>query len=120
MKTHELLETYQIAGEIIKEHYKKVMTGGSELPQEIVEYLTDDVVTKGVSTMLDTNPRALLDLLDVNGIHATLVITYTADGKPVFAADINGAVSEAKFDNRHNAELYLLENAVQMLNNKIS
>ncbi len=119
MKTLELLETYPIAGEIIKKHYKKVMTGGSELPQEIVEYLTDDVLTKGVSTMLDTNPRALLDLLDEHGIHATLVIGYS-DGEPMFSIDINGVVSKAVFDKRHDAEVYLLENAVQMLNNKIS
>jgi len=119
MKTLELLETYPIAGEIIKEHYKKVMTGGNELPQEIVEYLTDEVVTKGVSVMLDTNPRALLDLLDEHGIHATLIINYS-DGEPIFAVDINAVVSEARFDNRHDAEVYLLENAVEMLNNKIS
>jgi hypothetical protein len=121
MKTLELLETYPIAGEIIKEHYKKVMTGGNELPQEIVEYLTEDVVTRGVSTMLDTNPRALLDLLDEHGIYATVVISYNVtNNNPVFGVDIDGAESETRFDTRHDAEVYLLENAMQMLNNKIS
>jgi hypothetical protein len=119
MKTLELLETYPIAGKIIIDHYKEVMRGGANLTPELEEFLTDDVVTKGVSITLDTNPRAILDLLDKHGIHATLVITYS-DGEPIFAVDINAVVSKTKFDTRHDAEVYLLENAVEMLNNKIS
>jgi hypothetical protein len=119
MKTRELLSTYPIAGKIIMDHYKEVMTGGADLAPEFKEFLTEDIVTKSVAVMLDKNPRALLDLLDEHGIHATLVITYV-NHKPMFTVDINGAVSEAFFDNRHAAELYLLENAVEILNNKIS
>ena len=119
MKTLELLETYPTAGKIIIDHYKEVMRGGANLTPELEEFLTDEVVVKGVSVMLDTNPRALLDLLDKNGVYATVVISYT-DGKPVFAVDIDGVVSETKFDTRHDAEVYLLENAVEILNNKIS
>lgn len=118
MKTHELLETYPVAGKIIIDHYKEVMRGGANLTPELEEFLTDEVVVKGVSNMLDKNPRALLDLLDEHGIHATLVITYS-DGEPMFAVDINAVVSETVFDKRYNAEAYLLENAVEMLNNKI-
>lgn len=119
MKAHELLETYPIAGKIITDHYKKVMVGGVEnLSPEMEEFLTDEMITDGVTRMLDVNPRALLDLLDEHGIHATLVINYS-DGEPIFAVDINGSVSEAKFDKRYDAEVYLLENAVEILNNKI-
>ena len=97
------------------------MTGGSELPQDIVEYLTDEVVTKGVSVMLDKNPRALLDLLDEHGIYATVVISYNVtDSNPVFGVDIDGVESETRFDIRYDAEVYLLENVVQILNNKVS
>lgn len=118
MKARELLATYPIAGKIIIDNYKEKMKGGAELTPEMEEYLTDDVVTQGVSIMLDLNPRVLLDLLDEHGIHATLVINYN-DGEPVFSVDINGSVGEDKFDKRYDAELYLLENAVEMLNNKI-
>ena len=119
MKTRELLSTYPTAGKIIMEHYKEVMIGGADLAPEFKEFLTDKVVTKGASGMLDKNPRALLDLLDDHGIHCTLVITYV-NHKPIFTVDINGSVSETFFDNRHAAEVYLLENAVEILNNKIS
>jgi hypothetical protein len=119
MKTRELLETYPIAGKIIMDHYKKVMKGGANLTPELEEFLTDDVVTKGAAAMLDKNPRAILDLLDEHGIHGTLVIGYS-DGEPMFSVDINGVVSKAVFDKRHDAEVYLLENALEMLNNKIS
>ena len=44
----------------------------------------------------------------------------TSSIKNGIISDINGSVSEAFFDNRHAAELYLLENAVEILNNKIS
>jgi hypothetical protein len=119
MKTHELIEVYPIAGKIITDHYKKVMVSGANLSPELEEFLTDEIVTKGAIGMLDKNPRALLDLLDDHGIYTTLVITYV-NHKPIFTVDINGAVSETFFDNRHAAELYLLENAVEILNNKIS
>lgn len=119
MKTYKLLETYPIAGEIIKEHYKKKMINGGDISAELEEFLTDDIITRGVNVMLDTNPRAILDLLDDHGIYATVVIIYI-NNNPVFTVDIDGAVSEAKFDNRHAAELHLLDNAIQMLNNKIS
>jgi hypothetical protein len=119
MRTRELLVTYPVAGKIIMDHYRGVMAGGANLARELEEFLTDDVVTRGVAIMLEKNPRAILDLLDEHGIHATLVIGYS-DGEPIFAVDINAVVSEAKFDNRHDAEVYLLENAVEMLNNKIS
>ena len=119
MKTHELIEVYPIAGKIITDHYKKVMVSGANLSPELEEFLTDEIVTKGAIGMLDKNPRTLLDLLDDHGIYATLVITYV-NHNPIFSVDINGSVSETFFDNRHDAELYLLENAVEMLNNKIS
>lgn len=119
MKTHELIEVYPIAGKIIIDHYKGVMKGGANLSPEMEEFLTDEIVTNAASGTLDRNPRALLDLLDEHGIYATLVITYV-NHKPIFTVDINGSVSEAFFDNRHAAELYLLENAVEILNNKIS
>ena len=118
MKAHELLETHPIAGGIIIENYREKMRGGAELPPELEEFLTDDLITRAVSVMIETNPRALLDLLDEHGIHATLVINYS-DGEPIFAVDINAVVSEAKFNNRKDAELYLVENAIEMLNNKI-
>jgi hypothetical protein len=119
MKMRELLVTYPIAGKIIMDHYKGVMAGGANLARELEEFLTDDVITRGVATMLEKNPRAILDLLDEHGIHATLVIGYS-DGEPMFSVDINGAVSKAVFDKRHDAEVYLLENAMEMLNNQIS
>lgn len=119
MKAHELLENYPIAGRIIIEYYKEAMRGGANLSPELEEFLTDELVTKSVSITIETNPRTLLDLLDKNGIYGTLVITYE-DGKPIFAVDIDGAISEVKFDNRHDAERHLVENAIQMLNNKIS
>ena len=119
MKTRELLSMYPIAGNIIMDHYKETMRGGANLARELEEFLTDEVVTKSVSVMLDRNPRALLDLLDKHEIYATVVIEYS-NGIPSFKVDIDGAVSEAKFDNRHDAELHLLDNAIQMLNNKIS
>jgi len=119
MKTRELLSTYPTAGKIIMEHYKEVMIGGADLAPEFKEFLTEDIVTKAVSVMLDKNPIALLDLLDEHGIHATLVINYT-DGEPMFTVDINAVVSETIFDKRKDAEFYLLENAVEILNNKIS
>jgi sulfur carrier protein ThiS len=119
MKAHELFEVYPIAGKIIIDHYKEVMKGGGNLSPEMEEFLTDEVVKNGTCVMLDKNPRALLDLLDDHGIHATLVITYV-NHKPVFTVDINGAVSETIFDNRYDAEVYLLENSVEILNNKIS
>lgn len=118
MKARELLSTYPIAGKVIIDYYKEKMRGSGDLTRELEEFLTDEIVTNAASRMLDLNPRVLLDLLDEHGIHATLVITYS-DGEPVFAVDINAVVSEAKFDKRRNAELYLLENAVEMLNNKI-
>ena len=119
MKTHELFEIYPIAGKIIIDHYKEILKGGGNLSPELEEFLTDEVVTNAATGTLDRNPRALLDLLDEHGIHATLVITYV-NHNPMFTVDINGSVSETFFDNRHDAELYLLENAVEILNNKIS
>ena len=118
MKTHELLSTYPIAGKIIIDHYKETLRGGANLSPELEEFLTDEVVISAASGTLDKNPRAILDLLDNHGIHATLVITYV-NHNPIFTVDINGAVSETFFDKRYDAEVYLLENAVEMLNNKI-
>jgi len=92
MKTHELFETYPIAGKIIIDHYKETLKGGGNLSPELEEFLTDEVVTNAATGTLDRNPRALLDLLDEHGIHATLVITYS-DGEPMFAVDINAARS---------------------------
>ena len=118
MKARELLSTYPIAGKIIIDYYKEKMRGSGDLTPELEEFLTDEIVTNTASRMLDVNPRVLLDLLDEHGIHATLVITYV-NHNPIFTVDINGSVSETFFDKRYDAEVYLLENTVEILNNKI-
>lgn len=118
MKTRELLEIYPIAAQIVKEHYKKLMIGSMASP-EFEEFVTEEVIDHGVTVLLERSPRAILDLLDENGIYSTLVITYE-DGNPVFAVDINGAVGAEKFSSRKDAEVSLLENSMMILNNKIS
>jgi hypothetical protein len=114
---HELLETYPTAGKIILDYYKIVMKNSVNISPEMEEFLTDEIITKAITDTLDQNPRALLDLLDDNNIYATVLIDYSNE-YPVFKVEIDGSVSESIFENRKDAEHHLLDNAVQLLNNK--
>jgi len=120
MKTHEFLETYPNAVQIITKHYVKVMQDSmsDDLPDNFKDYIEQRGFSiDELSNLIDANPRALIDVFDENDVHACLEMTFI-DGKPQFGINIDGAVSEEKFANRKEAEKEMVLECIAFLEDK--
>ena len=120
MKTRELLEKHPKATEIIVEYYNKLIIGSitEEMPENFREFLKEkgfDV--NNLETVINANPRSLLDVFDKHEIYASLDMHFV-EGKPIFGVNINGAVSEMKFAERRTAEEYLVMSCIKFLDDK--
>jgi hypothetical protein len=120
MKAFDILEENPIAKEIIRDHYINLLEdslkSSPNLPENFREFLRDRCITdKELISMIDGNPRVLVDVFDDNEIHACLDMTFK-NGKPVFKININGALSGNSYTERKEAEKEMMFECIKLLN----
>ena len=122
MKTLELLQEHPAATEKIRKHYLTILhdsiASNPDLPENYKEFLEGRGLTDNeIAIMIDGNPRVLVDVFDNNEVYACLDMQFV-DGAPMFGININGAISEEKFQYRIDAERVMITECIKFLETK--
>ena len=117
MKAVELLETYPRAAEVINKFYHTKMIESmdtSDVSQEYKDLLKEqEFDNEYVATFVDANPRMLFDVFDEHEIYINI-------SAPKFSYSIGtGGVISGTLKTRKEAERAAIENAFQLLNDKL-
>jgi hypothetical protein len=121
MKGLELLEKYPLAANVIKEWFLKSMIESfkdESVPEEFKQFMLDQgIEEEKVGTLIDLNPRMLFDVFDENEIFIGTNVTQ----KDAFHCTINNSLSPGGTHyTRKEAELFAIEAAFEILENKLS
>lgn len=118
----EILQTYPLATDVIIKWFTKKMYQSFEdksVPGEIKEFMeTRGISEENLATLIEQNPRMLLDVFDTNEI---IIEIYTSDKVPVkFGYMINKEhYGKAIYINRRSAEDVATLKAISELNEKL-
>lgn len=113
----ELLNEYPNSAKIVKQWLLDRMLEGlkdENLPEGFKEYVRQQSIDDDkVKDILESNPRALLDVFDENEIYVN--VTWTEDS---FWWAVNSAVYQDKYPTRLEAEKAAIAEAFKLLNEK--
>lgn len=125
MKGIELLETYPKAAKVIGEFYNNKLIDSMNNSSEVVSEEFKEMLKQQsfdneyVATFIDSNPRFLFDVFDDNDIY----INVTAFPNGLFIYLLVGEIAEVgsteTFNTRLEAEKLAVEQAFQILNDKL-
>jgi hypothetical protein len=121
MKGLELIVKYPAAGKIVKEWFFKSMLESfkdDSVPDEFKEFMLEQGIEDDkIGTLIDINPRMLLDVFDENEI---FIGTHVAQ-KDTFHSTINNLlVPGGAHYTRKEAESFAIEAAFEMLEEKLT
>jgi hypothetical protein len=113
----DLLETYPRAAEEIAEFYRSKMLESlntQDVPDEFKDMVKgQEFDNQYIATFIDANPRILFDVFDSNEVFIQINV-------PNFSYSINeGDVIAGSWPNRIEAERAAIEQAFQILNDKL-
>ena len=113
----DLLETYPRAAEEIAEFYRSKMIESlntQDVPDEFKDMVKgQEFDNQYIATFIDANPRILFDVFDSNEVFIQINV-------PNFSYSINeGDVIAGSWPNRIEAERAAIEQAFQILNDKL-
>ena len=113
----DLLETYPRAAEEIAEFYRSKMIESlntQDVPDEFKDMVKgQEFDNQYIATFIDANPRILFDVFDSNEVFIQINV-------PNFSYSINeGDVIAGSWQNRIEAERAAIEQAFQILNDKL-
>ena len=113
----DLLETYPRAAEEIAEFYRSKMLESlntQDVPDEFKDMVKgQEFDNQYIATFIDANPRILFDVFDSNEVFIQINV-------PNFSYSINeGDVIAGSWQNRIEAERAAIEQAFQILNDKL-
>jgi hypothetical protein len=124
----DLLETYPRAAEEIAEFYRSKMIESlntQDVPDEFKEMIKDqEFDNQYIATFIDANPRILFDVFDSNAVYIEILMDYT-EPDPTFTFTytvIDGDIvysNSTQHNNRIEAERAAIEQAFQILNDKL-
>ena len=123
MTGKELLEAYPKAAEIVVKYYSEQFIKSIEagdVSDEIKEYAKGQTIDlEYIATFMDINPRGLFDVFDDNEIYINVI----AFPNSLFHYSIVGEIAEVgsteTFNTRLEAEKLAIEQAFQILNDKL-
>lgn len=118
MKGLELLQKYPLTNNVIKDWFMKSMIESfkdESVPEEFKQYMLEQgIEEEKIGTLIDVNPRMLLDVFDDNDI--IISISYSSK----FMIAINGFDHGERYKTRKEAELVAIDAAFEILENKLS
>lgn len=116
----ELLESYDKAAIVIKQHFLNVMLESlkdDNLPENFKEYARQTSIDNDkVAVMIDAQPRGLFDVFDANKIYVGITPNLLVGGME-FKYTIGDITGEQP--TRKEAERIAIEKAFEILNNKL-
>ena len=120
MKGLELIEKYPLAGKVVKEWFFKSMLESfkdDSVPDEFKEFMLEQGIEDDkIGTLIDVNPRMLFDVFDENDI----VIENSLYPDGTFTIKIGNQATTQSWKKRKEAELFAIEAAFEILENKLS
>ncbi len=126
----ELLQKYPLTNNVIKDWFMKSMIESfkdESVPEEFKQYMLEQgIEEEKVGTLIDVNPRMLLDVFDENDIIIYFMIFSSPQGVK-FSGAIHIGHDEVKpnpigkqCNTRKEAELFAVEAAFEILENRLS
>lgn len=130
MKGIDLLEKYPASAKVIKEWFLQSMIDSFKddtVPEEFKQFMLEQGIEDDkVGTLIDVNPRMLLDVFDEHDIIIYFIIFSTPQGVK-FSGAIHTGNNEVKpnpigkqYNTRKEAELFAIEAAFEILENKLT
>ena len=126
MKGLELLETYPKAAKVINEFYRsKMMTSmeTDDVPDEFKEMLKEqEFDNEYIATFIDSSPRFLFDVFDDNELNVEILVMYSDRPSMFTYTVVEGDLihtEPTKYNSRIAAERVAIEEAFQILNDKL-
>jgi len=125
----ELLQKHPLVANVIKEWFLKSMLESFKdetVPEEFKQFMLEQGVEEDkVGTLIDVNPRMLLDVFDENGLYIHIVPISPIKGEIKFLIGIDTLESlddtpSTQYSTRKEAELFAVEAAFGILENKLS
>ena len=120
MKGLELIQNYPAAGKVVKEWFFKSMLESFKdetVPDEFKEFMLEQGIEDDkIGTLIDVNPSMLLDVFDENEI----VIENSLYPDGTFTIKIGNQATTNSWKTRKEAELFAIEAAFEVLENKLS
>jgi len=115
MKGLELLEKYPLAGKVVKDWFLQSMLESfkdDSVPDEFKEFMLEQGIEDDkVGTLIDVNPRMLLDVFDENDV----IIQITHKPLSGFSHD-----SISYFKSRKESELFAITEAFEYLEERLT
>jgi len=119
MKGLDLLESHPASTEIIRAWFMERMIESLQdenVPDEFKDFMREQGVQNDkLGTMIDANPRMLLDVFDENDIFISINIT---DRK--FTYRIDNVINPTEYSTRKECELISITRAFEILENKLT
>jgi hypothetical protein len=119
MKGLDLLESHPASTEIIRAWFMGRMIESLQdenVPDEFKNFMREQGIQNDkLATMIDVNPRMLLDVFDENDIFISINIT---DRK--FTYRIDNVINPTEYSTRKECELISITRAFEILENKLT
>lgn len=116
----ELIQNYPAAGKVVKEWFFKSMLESFKdetVPDEFKEFMLEQGIEDDkIGILIDVNPRMLFDVFDENDI----VIETSLYPDDTFTIKIGNQATTNSWKTRKEAELFAIEAAFEILENKLS
>ena len=120
MKGLELIVKYPLAGKKVKEWFFKSMLESFKdetVPEEFKLFMLEQGIEDDkIGILIDVNPRMLLDVYDDNKIFIEILIYPNEE----FTCKIGNQATTQSWKTRKEAELFGVEAAFEILENKLS
>jgi hypothetical protein len=121
----ELLQKHPLVANVIKEWFLKSMLESFKdetVPEEFKQFMLEQGVEEDkVGTLIDVNPRMLLDVFDANEVFIFIHYMDVKDNIEFFYSFRNIDTNPVKsFKTRKEAELSAIEAAFEILENQLS
>jgi hypothetical protein len=120
MKGLELLEKHPLAANIVRDWFMNQMLESFKdetVPEGFKQYMLEQGIDNDkVGTLIDVNPRNLLDVFDENDI--IIIIKYHDNFGFTWA--VEEADDQSFYKTRKEAELFAVEAAFEILENKLT
>jgi hypothetical protein len=126
MKTNELLAKYPLATEVVRKFFFDKMIASVEsakdIPAEFKQSLMNEAITdERLIIFIDSQPRTLFDVFDENEVFIFIHYMDVKDNVEFFHSFRNIDTNPVKlFKTRKEAELFAIEAAFEILENKLS
>jgi len=120
MKGLELLEKHALSAEIVRAWFMERMIESfkdENVPDEFKDFMREQGIDNDkLGTMIDVNPRMLLDVFDANDI----IIETSLYPNGEFTIKIGNQATTNSWKTRKEAEIFAIDAAFDILENKLS